>query len=132
MSQAGLIPSGKHKGRRLHELTKAEFDGLRSGWNGSEKCKSNPFWKEIEAFRLQRDTGAAPVAAELPGVDIEICATTSGHCHIHIIGVGRLRVSKFRLSRMIKLMIEALEAQPIGNVPYMELNPDAQFVPDAD
>lgn len=53
--QRTIIPYGKHKGRALSELTKAEFDALRNGWNGSEVLKTNPFFRQIEQHRIERE-----------------------------------------------------------------------------
>lgn len=48
------IPSGIHKGRQLHELTKAEFDALRNGWNGSPMKRDHPFFEVIESHAKTR------------------------------------------------------------------------------
>ena len=60
-------------------------------------------------------------------VEIEICPTTSGHCHIHIVGVGLLRVSRSRLRWMMQMMDNALASDPVRGGVYQELFPDVQF-----
>ena len=49
------IPSGKHKGKLLSELSDAAVQGMWSSWNGINKLKVTAFFAEIEAEKTRRN-----------------------------------------------------------------------------
>ena len=49
------IPSGKHKGKLLSELSDAAVQGMWSSWNGINKLKVSAFFAEIEAEKERRN-----------------------------------------------------------------------------
>ena len=49
------IPSGKHKGKLLSELSDAAVQGMWSSWNGIHKLKVTAFFAEIEAEKERRN-----------------------------------------------------------------------------
>ena len=59
-SDESVIPSGKHKGRTLGSMSKAEHHFLWASWNGSPKLKASPFFQrileEFDRFKVPNQT----------------------------------------------------------------------------
>ena len=49
------IPSGKHKGKLLSDLSDAAVQGMWSSWNGINKLKVTAFFAEIEAEKERQN-----------------------------------------------------------------------------
>lgn len=81
---SSIIPSGRHKGRALEDLSKAEHHFVWAAWNGSPRLKASPFFKKIVAD-FDRRRGAFVEEAR----DSKICRVESEKSLL----VGRMQKS---------------------------------------
>lgn len=97
---SSIIPSGRHKGRVLEELSKAEHHFVWAAWNGSPRLKASAFFQKIVADFDRRN--GLPLKESR---DQKICGEESEKSLL----IGRLQRS---------LDFEAADNAPVLSIPF--------------